>query len=621
MCNLCAICLHSTPMSALPTVESLKTTGHKKSVPCEWCGENEVTQSPHGGRRRLYCSTTCRRAAAYKKRMKRREFARAVRENKSTPPSNLEAAKRIGALVEESSKLPTGERLDRFNLALLEMVEDGARNYSERLKLGEVNSADFRATAEVARLLPQIRSGLERAESARPPQTAVFIRGPGITIGEEGRHYQDLAELYETQGMNRPGDTLLTLQVARMGEEHPPGHRYILEPMLPLWVPHDYRYIVAYGGRGSGKSYAVAQRVIIHALEKKRRILCVRQFQASINASSKSVIEGEIHAMGLSNRFEITERRIVADNGSEFLFHGMEKSFESLKSMEGISVLWGEEANKLSKESVDTLLPTIRTEGSRCYFTLNPDMPDDAIYARFLGENRREALLINVNWDRNPFFPEDELGPDRDADYADDHDYGEHIWKGELRQRGLATVFKPNSWAIKELPSPPHPHAKVAFGLDLGMTEGLTAIVRVWGWRDQENKVCLYVEDENIRTGAVPREDFEGFVLRVGVRDGNRIRHDHQAQIGSFEGRKVGFRMIPANKGPKSVHEGIGWLRNCKLVVHPRCETVIKELRLYSYKVDKHTGIPDMLRFEPGNDHTIDALRYACNEFIYFGDR
>jgi phage terminase large subunit len=76
--------------------------------------------------------------------------------------------------------------------------------------------------------------------------------------------------------------------------------------------------------------------------------------------------------------------------------------------------------------------------------------------------------------------------------------------------------------------------------------------------------------------------------------------------------RKNGFpKILPAVKGAKSVEEGIAWLQSYDIVVHPRCVHTIDELTLYSYKVDKLTGLVTPALDDKDN-HVIDAIRYAC---------
>jgi phage terminase large subunit len=76
--------------------------------------------------------------------------------------------------------------------------------------------------------------------------------------------------------------------------------------------------------------------------------------------------------------------------------------------------------------------------------------------------------------------------------------------------------------------------------------------------------------------------------------------------------RRNGFpKIMPAVKGPRSLEEGVEWLKSYDIVVHPRCVHTIDELTLYSYKTDALTGniLPVL---EDKKNHVIDALRYAC---------
>jgi len=75
--------------------------------------------------------------------------------------------------------------------------------------------------------------------------------------------------------------------------------------------------------------------------------------------------------------------------------------------------------------------------------------------------------------------------------------------------------------------------------------------------------------------------------------------------------RRNGFPVvIPATKGARSVEEGISWLKSYDLVVHPRCQHLIDELTVYSWKVDPMTGLV-LPQLEDKDNHLIDALRYA----------
>ena len=126
--------------------------------------------------------------------------------------------------------------------------------------------------------------------------------------------------------------------------------RYLPKWQQGLYKPH--RYKVVYGGRGSGKSYAVADALIIESLYKKHLVLCGREFQNSIKESVHSLLQQRIEALDFAEYFEITRDEInCAYSGSRFIFKGLRHNIDSIKSMAGITRLWIEEADTLSAES------------------------------------------------------------------------------------------------------------------------------------------------------------------------------------------------------------------------------------------------------------------------------
>ena len=189
------------------------------------------------------------------------------------------------------------------------------------------------------------------------------------------------------------------------------------------------RYKVAYGGRGSGKSYGFADGCIIRALKTKTRILCARQLQNSIKDSVHKLLGDRIAALGLSDYFEITRENIRCKNGSEFIFKGIQNNVQEIKSMEGINICWVEEAEGVTEESWDILIPTIRTEGSEIWVSFNPNMKTDATYQKFVVNPPENCTSIKINYDENPFFPEvlrEEMEFCKKLNYPK----YEHIWLG-----------------------------------------------------------------------------------------------------------------------------------------------------------------------------------------------
>lgn len=172
-------------------------------------------------------------------------------------------------------------------------------------------------------------------------------------------------------------------------------------------IPREYRELfndnwreaAIYGGRYSLKSHTVARYLLIKAREKKTRVACFREFQNSISESSHQLLSDLIKLYEL-NDFEVTDKAIVNKiTGSDFLFKGLWNNEQSIKSIEGIDIAWVEEAQTVSKASLEVLTPTIRKPGSRIIYTYNRLLDNDPVHQRLVTEGRPNTLIINVNYD------------------------------------------------------------------------------------------------------------------------------------------------------------------------------------------------------------------------------
>lgn len=212
------------------------------------------------------------------------------------------------------------------------------------------------------------------------------------------------------------------------------------------------RYKVAYGGRGSSKSWSFGRALIILAVSKKVRILCARQVQASIKDSVYKLLCDTIDALGLTSLFHITRDSIRCCNGSEFFFKGIQNNVNEIKSMEGIDYCWVEEAQNVSQESWDILIPTIRKEGSEIWITFNPDREEDATYRMFVTNPPDDCISVQINYDQNPWFP-DTLR--REMEYCKRVDYGkyEHVWLGKTVINTEAQVYN-GKFEMKDFETP-----------------------------------------------------------------------------------------------------------------------------------------------------------------------
>lgn len=197
-----------------------------------------------------------------------------------------------------------------------------------------------------------------------------------------------------------------------------------------------YRYIFVKGGRSSGKSHEVANYLVERSMtERDLLIVGLREIQKSIDKSSKSLVDNKIKAMGLSPYYKSKQseiRKRIPGDGGHFYFCGMnDMTADNIKSLEGYKIAWFEEAQNCSSNTLKTLRPTIRAEGSQIIFTWNPKFPDDAI-SEFCDQmcNEPDVLVIHVNYLDNPFLTDEvlrEVELDK-AKYPDEYD---HIWLGQ----------------------------------------------------------------------------------------------------------------------------------------------------------------------------------------------
>src|SRR5574337_547457 len=212
------------------------------------------------------------------------------------------------------------------------------------------------------------------------------------------------------------------------------------ETLAFLFEPH--RYKVAYGGRGSAKSWGFARALLVLAAQKKMRILCTREVQKSIKDSVHKLLSDQIAAMGMGGNFQILETEIRGINGSEFLFAGLAShTVESIKSYEGIDIVWVEEAQGVTKRSWDVLLPTIRKDGSEVWLSLNPDMETDETYQRFVADAPPDAVVVAMNWRDNPWFSP-VLEKERQETLRRDPDSYANIWDGAPKLVADGAIYK-----------------------------------------------------------------------------------------------------------------------------------------------------------------------------------
>jgi phage terminase large subunit len=372
---------------------------------------------------------------------------------------------------------------------------------------------------------------------------------------------------------------------------------------LPILRAEAARYIGIWGGRGSGKSHFVAEWIVERCMLAKTNVVCIREVQKSLQQSVKKLLEDKIEALGVGHMFEVQEARIKALHGGVIIFQGMQNhTADSIKSLEGFDIAWVEEAQSFSQKSLDLLRPTIRKNGSMLLFTWNPRLASDPVDAFLRTDDPPPgSVVIEVNFTANPWFP-DVLRQEMEYDRGRDPEKYAHVWLGQYLMNSEARVFK--NWTVREFEAPSD--AVHRQGADWGFATDPTVLVR-----SHIIGRTLYIDYEAYQVGC---EIVDTPSLFMTVPDSEKwpITADNARPETISHMRKNGFPKIqPAVKGPKSVEDGIEWLKSFDIVVHPRCQHTIDELTLYSYKVDDLTGNVLPILADKDN-HVIDALRYAC---------
>lgn len=206
-----------------------------------------------------------------------------------------------------------------------------------------------------------------------------------------------------------------------------------LNPVLRSFWMTKARYRVLYGGRASSKSWDAAGMAIIMARTCKLRFLCTRQFQNKIEESVYTLLKIQIERFELQNEFRVMDNKIICTvTGSEFMFYGLWRHVDEIKSLESVDIHWAEEAHLLTQAQWEIINPTIRAEGSQHWIIFNPRLHTDFVYQNFVVRPPSGAIVRKINYTENPFLSQTMLEVIEAAKIEDPENF-EHIYLGEPR--------------------------------------------------------------------------------------------------------------------------------------------------------------------------------------------
>lgn len=373
---------------------------------------------------------------------------------------------------------------------------------------------------------------------------------------------------------------------------------------------NQYKYYGYYGGRASGKSYAVADYAIHSALNARENILTVREFGNALDHSSYKLYSDRIKTLGLADFFEINARKITClTTGSEFSFLGLERNPDKLRSFHDATLTIVEEAQNISEHSFRVLRETVlRSAAARIVCIWNPIYPNDAVNFFFRGKKlAANAFCRKINYTENKYFKDTALQAEVEYMKALDYNKYKHVWEGEYFSTVDARILTNVQYAdptTMDLAG-----AEPVYGVDFGSTDP-NAFIRAY----LLDSGVIYID--RVFKERCSLEDFAESVKENLCHPDDIVICD-SAWAQSIELlNKYGIDARPARKGAKSILTGLKWLQSHSLLVHPDAKAFMDEALAYTWKIDRKLLNPDgspMLKRDPidSNNHLIDALRYA----------
>ena len=382
----------------------------------------------------------------------------------------------------------------------------------------------------------------------------------------------------------------------------------------PIYLPYLYdyskRYNVYYGGRASGKTKFIMQKLLIKGLRERRMILLMRKQTTQLRDSVWKEMLQTISDFHLLDYFSInkTEFRITCNiNGTEFKCLGLDEP-EKIKGFADISDVFMDEVTGFNKEDVELIDGTLRSPKFKLplqmYFAFNPISKANFVYTYFgfdTGIVPSNTFILKSTYLDNPF-----LGANVAERYEALKQRDYQRWQIEA----LGDFVSLDRLVFQNVKVEEFNHADIKgqllCGLDYGFVNDISAFVA--SLLDEENKK-LYVFNIWGDTNKTNQE-LANIIKAMGFSK-SVIIADCAEQKSIEEMRREGIIKIkPSVKGADSIIHGIQKLQQYEIIVHPDCEGIITEFQNYAWQKDKQSGEYINKPIDAFN-HYIDALRYS----------
>ena len=379
----------------------------------------------------------------------------------------------------------------------------------------------------------------------------------------------------------------------------------------PYLFDYSHRYEVYYGGAGSGKSVFLAQKLIVKAINSKRKILIIRKYGTTLRDSVFQLVIDTLKKWKIYEycRINLSTYTITLPNESVFLFKGLDDS-EKIKSITDITDIWCEEATELSLDEFTQLDLRLRAlvDDLQIFCSFNPISKANWVYIKWFKPDAvydvAQTLILHTTYKDNRFLPQAYIIALEDKINTNPAYYKIYVL-GEFGSfEGLVfTNWKTQEFDSMELAKTLEHRA----GIDFGFTDPSAVIDLLY---DKSNKI-IYVFNEFYQKGC-QYTDLVNAIKNMNLSK-TRVYADAAEPRGIQNLRSSGINVVPCIKGQDSVKAGIMFLQDHLIIVHPSCENFKTELENFSYIKSKQTG-------EWTEDtthewsHAIDACRYALSD-------
>lgn len=381
----------------------------------------------------------------------------------------------------------------------------------------------------------------------------------------------------------------------------------------PYLFTYPHRYECYYGGAGSGKSHFIGQKLVLKALKSKRKLLIIRKVGNTSKDSTFQMIKDTLQFFKIYDQCKVnkTDLTIELMNGSIFIFKGLDDP-EKIKSIAGITDIWVEECTECTLDDISQLDLRLRAKADnlQMYFSFNPVSKDNWVYKYFHRDAPETTpdnmFVLKTTFKDNKFLPQsyiDSLMSMKESNPIYFKIYVEGDF-ATLDKLIFAYEIKDFDWREKLKTG------IACFGTDFGYTNDPAAFSAFVVNEDQRE---IWIFDEIYKKGLLNNQlaaeiIYHGFQKEV-------ITADCQDQQSIDELRtQYGISRIKRSwKGKGSVLQGIQYIQQFKIYVHPSCENHIMEFSNYSWKKNKQTGEYTNEPIDKYN-HLMDAMRYGIQK-------